>query len=307
MITSGIERILISVSDMQESLAFYRDWVGLRIVADQQLEPDKIQQLWNLPKGTKARAVSLRIDEQPVLLTLIEFQPGSDTTIREGAKPWDYAFHHIAFYVKNMETVYQALIEKGFTFISAPLQYTPFPQSEVKEVFLVGPDDVRIDHVERLTPPIPEIKDNYGKILEAVLVVENMQATIRFYRDILGIPLLGDIQLPTGIADEVLALPHGTDIRFAVFAEKDNPAPILAAIEFSMKGKPLVAKAKPPHQGLFALSYATDDLSGLIEKCKGEKVKVLSGPVKLDMSPYGYLHAITIEGPGTELIEIFQK
>ena len=42
MVTSGIDRIYISVRDMDESLAFYRDIVGMAIVADQGLDSEKI-------------------------------------------------------------------------------------------------------------------------------------------------------------------------------------------------------------------------------------------------------------------------
>jgi catechol 2,3-dioxygenase-like lactoylglutathione lyase family enzyme len=43
MVTTGIERILISVGDMDESLAFYRDWVGMEIIAEQNIESDEIE------------------------------------------------------------------------------------------------------------------------------------------------------------------------------------------------------------------------------------------------------------------------
>ena len=43
MVTTGIERILISVGDMDESLAFYRDWVGMEIIAEQHIESDEIE------------------------------------------------------------------------------------------------------------------------------------------------------------------------------------------------------------------------------------------------------------------------
>lgn len=303
----GIDRILISVEALDESVAFFRDWVGMKVVANQSLDSAKIQQQWDLPIGTTARAAFLKNDDQPSLLELIEFQPGSDKTIRSGAKPWDYPLYHFAFYVKDMDKTYQTLLEKGYKFLSPPLKYSPFPPGEVKEVFLIGPDDIFIVHVERLTPPIPEIKRRYGKILETVLVVENIENTIWFYHDILGIPVMGDINLPTGVADQILHLPPQTDIRFVIFKERDDPAILFAAIKLSVKGKILGAQSRPPRRGLFAVSCQTHDLSGIIEKCRRENVKILSEPVELEVMPYGNIKAITVEGPNTELIEIFQN
>jgi len=114
MATDGMDRISISVSNMEASLAFYRDWIGMQIVADQQLEPDKIQQLWNLPKATKARAVFVRNNDQSTLLELIEFQQGSNRKIREGANPWDYGIYDIAFMVKDLDKAYNDLLRNIF-------------------------------------------------------------------------------------------------------------------------------------------------------------------------------------------------
>ena len=104
MITSGIDRISISVGDMDESLAFYSDWVGMKVVADQTLEHKVIQKLWDLPMGTSARTVFLKKDGQTTLLELIQFQPHSGKRIREGANPWDYGLDDICFMVKRLMT-----------------------------------------------------------------------------------------------------------------------------------------------------------------------------------------------------------
>ena len=90
MVIKGMDRVFISVSNLEDSLAFYRDWIGMEVVAEQILEPDKIQQLWNLPRGIEARAVFLKDGVQSTLLELIEFTPNSGRTIREEAKPWEY-------------------------------------------------------------------------------------------------------------------------------------------------------------------------------------------------------------------------
>ena len=61
----------------------------------------KIKQLWDLPEGTRARAVFLKNEEQPTLLELIQFDPHSERLIREGTQTWDYAIYDIALSVKD--------------------------------------------------------------------------------------------------------------------------------------------------------------------------------------------------------------
>jgi len=305
MITSGIERIIISVRDMDESLAFYRDWVGMKVVIDQHLEPDMIQHLGNLYEGTKARAVFLKNEEQSTLLELIEFRPHSGRMIREEAKPWDYGIYDIAFLVRDLDKTYNNLIKKGFTFLSPPITY-PFPFG-VKEAILIGPNEMPIAHIEIVSSPKPEIKEDYGKIVDSAQMVEDMDEVIRFYKDILGLTPQGDYKLPRGLVDEVLTLPPGTDVRIAFFNKEGSEGPLVEFLKFSLKGKSLTSVAKPPNLGIFMISFETDDLSRLIEKFKREKVEIISGPVEMDVAQQGRIKTITVEGPSKVKIEFFEK
>ena len=75
MAAKGMDSIFISVSNLEDSLAFFIDFVGMKVVADEALEPNEIQQLWNLPRETQARAVFLKGDLCSTLLKVIEFKP----------------------------------------------------------------------------------------------------------------------------------------------------------------------------------------------------------------------------------------
>lgn len=317
MITSGIDRIYISVKDMDESLAFYRDWVGMMIVADQPLESDQIQQLWNLPKDTKARAVLLRKDEQPTMLELIEFKPHSGKTIKADTQIWDYGIDDICFMVKDIEKTYNGLIKKGFRFVSPPVFYSPgFVPFDVKETILIGPNEMRIAHVEVVSDlepeaqrdlKVPVIKEDYGLIVDSAQIVEDMDEVIRFYRDILGLTLVGDHKMPQGALNTILPLPPGIDVRIALFNKEGSPPPVVEFLEFSRKGKSLASVAKPPNLGIFMISFETDDLSGLMKRLKEEGFPVVAGPVEMEIAPYGKIQSVIVEGPSKITIEFFQN
>jgi len=311
MITTGIERILISVRDMDESLAFYRDEVGMQVVADQNLDPEKIQKLWNLSKGTKARAVFVKNEEQSTLLELIEFQPHSGKTIREGANSWDYGIYDIAFLVKDLDKTHRDLLSTGFKFFSPPIPYRPRPSwvpFDATEAILIGPNEMPIALIELSGPGKPEVKKgDYGMIVDSAQMVEDMEEVIRFYRDILGLILQGDYKLPRGMVDGVLKLPPGTDSRIAFFNKEGSTGPAVEFLEYSLKGKHLAPVAKPPNLGIFSISFETDDLSGLMEKFKKEKVSIISGPVKMELAPHGQINTVIGEGPSKVMVEIFEK
>ena len=64
MVRTGVDRIMVSVGEMEKSLSFYRDFLGMTVVAEQVLDADASQLLWRLPEGTEARAVFLNKDER---------------------------------------------------------------------------------------------------------------------------------------------------------------------------------------------------------------------------------------------------
>ena len=308
MISSGIDSIFISVRDMDESLAFYRDWVGMEVVAEQHLDPEKIRRLWNLAPEIQARAVFLKNEEQPTMLELIEFQPTSKRAIRQEARHWDYGFYDVGFMVKDLDKTYKGLIGKGFTFISPPIYYKPdWTTFDVKEAILIGPNDMPIAHIELLTSPKMDIKIAYGRLSHVAQMVEDMDKVIMFYRDILGLQLISDVPVSRGLVDDVLMLPTGTDVRLAFVRKENSQYAGVEFLVFSLKGKSLASAAKPPNLGLFMISFETDDLPGLMEQFKSEKVTILSGPVELEAGPHGNIKAITVEGPNQEMLEFFEK
>jgi catechol 2,3-dioxygenase-like lactoylglutathione lyase family enzyme len=308
MIATGIEKIVISVGNMDESLAFYRDQVGMKVVAEQRPEPEMIQKLWGLSLGTEAHAVFLKNEEQSTLLELIEFQPNSGKTIRGGAQPWDYGIYDIAFLVRDLEQTYKDLVGKGFKFLSPPIPYSPdWVPYDAKENILIGPNEMPIALIELVNAPPSQFKGAYGKIVDSAQAVENMDEVIRFYGDILGLSLMGDMKLPRGLIDEVLMIPEETDVRIAFFNKEGSEGPLVEFLEYSCKGKSLASAAKPPNLGIFMISFETDDLSGLIEKFNKENVKIVSGPIEMEVGPHGMVKTIVVEGPSKAMIEFIEK
>jgi len=308
MATKGMDRVTISVSNLEDSLVFYRDWGGMKVVAEQTMEPDKVQQLWNLPGGMEAKAAFLKDEVQSTLLELIEFTPNSGRTIREGARPWDYGLYDIAFFVKDADACYGDLTEKGFIFVSPPIQYQPnWVPYAVKEVILIGPDNVPIAHIERITSEGYESQDKYIRLIDSAQIVENMSDVGKFYGDILGLDFLGELTLPGGLVDDVLTLPHGTKVKMAFFNKKDENALMVEFLQLSVKGKSLSSVARPPNLGLFMISFEVDALLSLMATLKKEGISILSGPVELHTKVHGHMRAITVEGPGGVMVELFER
>ena len=297
MIKNGVERILISVSDLDKSVEFFRDFLQLSVVADYHLDSNTIERLWNLPQGTTGRAVCLKNNEQTTLIELIEFQPNSGKCIRSG-NTTDYGLFTIAFRAKNVDAIYDRLQQQGYQFICPPVTYTPtWVPVTVKETIAIGPDETPIVAIERLTEPKPAIEGDFGVMLDVSQVVEDMEEITKFYVDILGLNKVFDRVLPSGSIDDILNLPKGTESRMAFINQPESNNPALEFIQCSVKGKPLADVAKPPYLGLFAIAFAVDNLTALMQKLQSNDIKILSEPVEISNCDGESARAIVVEAP----------
>lgn len=297
----------ISVSNLDNSLALYRDWMGMEVVDNDMLPSDEIQRLWQLPPGIQTHVVFLKSRMQTTMLGLIEFQPNTGRPIRE-PKTWDYGFWSVAFWVKDIDAIYQSLTLKGYSFISPPFYYKPdwLPHA-VKEAVLIGPDKVTVGHFERISGEEYESPHNYIRFDHCAQYVKDMDESIRFYCDILGLDLRDKLTLTPGLLDQLLVVPTGTEVKTAMIHKKEQVSLTIQLMKVSVEGKPLASVARPPNLGVFMLSFEVDDLSSLIRKLGEARVPVVTGPVELHDAVHGRMSAITITGPNGELVQLFER
>jgi len=306
MVKNGIDRIKISVSDMAASVAFFRETLDMSLVGEQTLDAAPFQRLWQLPAGTTARAAYLRNDEQSTAIELLDVQPHSGRYIREGAKMYDYGLVDIAFRAKGLDAIYDDLRKQGCRFLSAPVVYTAdWARVTVSEAIMIGPDQMPVALIERLSEPKPVIRNRFGTMVDVAQYVHSMEACAPFYTDILGYSSVFDKVLPDGLIDEVVGLPPGSKSRLNLMYQPETKTPAVELIHSSSPGRSLAPVIGPTSYGLFALAFETADLPGLLARVTAAGFTVLSGPVEMDMCLHGRITAATVRGPNQVLLEFF--
>ena len=307
MIKNGLARILVSVRDLNESVEFFRDNFGMSIVTDYFLDSSTINQLWKLPQRTTAHVVTLKNYEQTTLIELIEFKPHSGTSIRTPGNTTDYGLFTIAFRAQDVDAAYHRFQQQGYQFICPPITYTfSLGPVTVKEAIMLGPNDIPIVFIERLSEPIPDIKGDFGIMLDTSQVVADIDAVTKFYVDILGLTTIFDQVLPLGMIDDILNFPKGTESRMAFITQPGSKTPLLEFIQSSVQGKSLSYLAQPPNLGLFAIAFATDNLEILIDKLQQHKIKILSEVVTIAISEQEQVKTIIVESPNGVNLQFFE-
>lgn len=307
MLKNGIARILISVNNLNNSVKFFQDNIGMSVVADYPLNSATINQLWKLPPETTAHVVTLKNDEQTTLLELIEWQPNSGRSIRNPGNTTDYGLFTIAFRAKDVDTAYKNFKQQGYQFICPPITYTfSLGPVTVKEAIMVDFNGIPIVFLERLSEPIPKLKGNFGMMLDTSQIVTDIDEAKKFYVDILGLTTIFDQKLPPGMIDNILNFPQGTESRMAFLNQPGSKTPLLELIQSSIEGKSLLDLAQPPNLGLFAIAFASDNLELLIDKLQQHKIKILCEPVIINISEQEQVKAIVVEGPNGVNLQFFE-
>lgn len=138
----------VTVRDMDESLRFFCDGLGLEVQSEHE-NRDRGRELVQV-EFESMRVVFLAVPGSPVTLELQEYRglerhPAS-------ARPCDWGNGHFCLYVDDLDAVFARLRDLGFSTRGAVHEFPPeSPRAGAKAVYAISPDGY---HVE-LYQPMP--------------------------------------------------------------------------------------------------------------------------------------------------------
>jgi lactoylglutathione lyase len=150
-LVSGFFHGGIAVSDMERSLAFYRDALGLPVHFDVVL--DAVEYVRDV-LGTAmrdARVVYLRVPgSEGVFVELIEYRGTDGRPIKPRA--WDPGTGHLCFHVADAAALHARVLAMGFRSRSAGVATIPVgPNRGGRAAYLLDPDGYHIELFQRPT------------------------------------------------------------------------------------------------------------------------------------------------------------
>lgn len=132
-----MDHISVTVSDMERSLAFYRDLLGLEQVETHRLEGETISKMAG-KEGVVMEVVRLQAPETPGMLLDLQQYVEPQGKVSDG-KLGDVGHSHICFGVPNMAQAYEELQSEGVKFVSEPVSFD-LGWAVVHVVFFEDPD-----------------------------------------------------------------------------------------------------------------------------------------------------------------------
>lgn len=136
----------ITVKDMDRAVEFYRDLLGLQVLGDLTIAGEETERVTQV-KGAKLRAVYLRSreDMKGPPLELLHFEEPQGETGRPYACLTNPGITEVAFWVKDMDAMYQKLQGHGVEFYSSPQLFELEGYGKVKVVYFRDPDGTTLE------------------------------------------------------------------------------------------------------------------------------------------------------------------
>jgi catechol 2,3-dioxygenase-like lactoylglutathione lyase family enzyme len=158
MSVRGLFHTGLTVSDLDRSIAFYRDALGLELVTQWESSQPYLRTVVGFPDA-ELRIALLRVPgiEGGVSghhIELLEYRHPRGT--RGDPRTCNPGNVHVAFAVADLEATYRELSARGVRFKSAPVAITHGRNAGGKAVYLWDPDDITLELIQ----PAPRRADS---------------------------------------------------------------------------------------------------------------------------------------------------
>ena len=144
MDASAISHIAICVADLDKSLRFYRDILGMEVLADriQDTTTGGLPHVYKHHRNTR-RQVNLAYGKGNVKPTLTMTSHPGDNPDGNPVKLDQIGISHISFTVSDVKSLASELISKGVE-LAGPMDGFTNSQGEVSSIFVFDPDGILV-------------------------------------------------------------------------------------------------------------------------------------------------------------------
>ena len=155
----GVSHFGIQVADLAKSIAFYRDLLGLELVAEWVRDQPYIQELVGYP-GVELNVAVFRLPGSTSFLEILEYRNVERHAVDAGTANPGTA--HLCVYVDDLEGLHERLAAGGAQFVSPIKSPTAGPNMGGKVIYMIDPDGIRVELLETSLTLAGEPRDRSG-------------------------------------------------------------------------------------------------------------------------------------------------
>ncbi len=316
---SALSVAVIGVADLEASLRFYRDIIGLSPRPAVTWSGPDFERHWRLPPGASAQAVFCELPGVEVgRVLLLSFNAAKRKPIRPLDAHMAFGLGNLNFYTDTIVEDSKRLSALGYRFWSDPTHYVLSGSTGAPtEVVFDGPDTVFINLVE-LTSGDPSTRigqmrayvEKHGRtptgftpVVTTSHCVRSMGKAVAFYEQMLKMGVLIDVIMdrPEQNRFQRLAEKSKTAVKFMQGNHMFGKVALIYPMNYPCMD--LVHNAIAPNIGYIAQTFVVKDLTAAKAASDSLKADVFSSPMELEMPGFGRVAAMIVRNPGSGALQ----
>jgi catechol 2,3-dioxygenase-like lactoylglutathione lyase family enzyme len=311
-LVNGVDAIGMTVSDLDRSVEFYSTVLQFQKVSDIEVDGDSYEHLTGV-FGVRARIARMRLGAESIELTEFLAPRGKPTPV--DARSNDRWFQHVAIIVSDMDRAYQWLREHKVQHASPGPQLLPTWNRNaggIRAFYFRDPDGHPLEVLwfpqDKGNPKwhVPADKLCLG-IDHTAIVISNTEASLKFYRDRLGMEVAGESE-NYGPEQERLNNVFGARLHITALRAASGPG-----IEFLEYLAPQDGRPYPPeekandliHWQTRFLGMSVDEAAQTLRNSRSAFVS--TGAVELPDGKAGFRKAVTVRDPDGHAVQIVER
>lgn len=311
-LVEAVESIGIVVSDLDRSVEFFTKVLAFETVSELESTSPDLERLEGV-FGLRVRTARLRLGEE--LIDLTEYLAPRGRPVPQDSRSNDLWFQHIAIITRDMPAAYAWLRKHRVEHVSSGPQRLPDWNKNaggIKAFHFKDPDG----HVLEILEFPPEKGDpKWSKpsdrlflgIDHTAIAVSDTEASLRLYRDILGLRVVGESE-NHGAEQEHLNSVFGARLRITALRAASGPGIELLEYLAPGGGRP----APPEARSCDLTSWQTRVVTRKLELVAGEmrtgRYQLVSpGIVSLSESAHGFSRGLVSRDPDRHAIKIIER
>jgi len=296
---------------MDRSIDFYSRVLTFEKLSDTELAGDEVEHLFGV-FGTRVRLVRMKLGDEAI--ELVQFLAPRGRPIPVDSRSNDVWFQHIAIIVSDMDRAYALLRQNKVEHASSGPQRLPDWNKNaggIKAFYFKDPDE---HPVEVLYFPEGKGDTKWHKksdrlflgIDHTAIVVTDTDASLRFYRDLLGLRVAGESE-NYGTEQEHLNNVFGARLRITALRAPAGPGIELLEYLSPRDGRPIPLDEYANdlvHRQTELETDEAEDVAGAVREAKTRFVS--SRVVLFHDSSIGFTRGFLIRDPDGHALSIIQ-
>lgn len=291
-----------TVADMDRSVRFFEDVLTFRKVSDVEVAGDAYERLQGV-FPVRMRVVRMALGQEQVELT--EYLAPTGLPIPPDARSNDLSFQHVAIVVRDMDRAYARLREARVRHVSSGPQTLPDwnPAAGGISAFYFRDPDGHVLEVIAYPPgkgdprwQAPGDRLFLG-IDHTAIAVGDTDASLRFYRDLLGLREVGASE-NYGLEQERLNAVFGARLRITALRAGAGPGVELLEYLSPTNGRAAPADLRASDLAFWQTTLLVDDPAAADSALRRADTRLVSpGVVDLPEATLGFRRGLVVRDP----------